>query len=252
VAEESLLMAGEARSLLDVGLSVKAADFQLRSGREDDVDDKLNRSRTAFENLGARMLEFESAAEQRLSYALQLLHLKAVWSKIDGGEALHLEVQRIFPDAQFISSQMAEVPVLRLLYRRLGVLCSRIKGRRIQRALFESIAGQMQKLHARLKAIQRSLGDRYYPFDHAVADKTLKQYALPVVPDEHDLFGLVYVTQHLFESLAGLQMRLFAQLTHAAEKVETAVGLPQLAERKPRTQRPLGQARHPERAAARR
>jgi Zn-dependent protease with chaperone function len=252
VAEESLLSAGEARTLLDVGLAVKAADFRLHSSREDDVDDKLDRSRAAFENLGARMLEFESAAEQRLSYALQLLHLKAVWSKIDGGEALHLDVQRIFDDAQFISSTMAEVPVLRLLYRRLGVLCSRIKGRRIQRALFESIAGQMQKLRARLKSIQANLGDRFYPFDHAVADKTLKQYALPIVPDEHDLFGLVYVTQHLFERLAGLQMRLFAQLTHAAEKVETAVGLPQLDERKPKTQRPPRQERRPERAAARR
>jgi hypothetical protein len=47
-------------------------------------------------------------------------------------------------------------------------------------------------------------------------------------------------------------MRLFAQLTHAAEKVETAVGLPQLTERKPKTQRPLRQERRPERAAARR
>ena len=232
---------------------MKAADFGLLSGHEDDVDDKLSRARSAVENLGSRMLEFESAAEERLSHALRLLQLKAVWSKIDDGEALHLEVRRIFEDAQFISCQMAEVPVLRLLYRRLAVLCSRIKRRRSQRALYASIAGQMQKLHARLTAIQANLGDRFYPFDHAVADKTLTQYALPVVPDEYDLFGLVFVTQHLYERLAGLQMRLFAQLTHAAEKVETAVKLPQLAERKAKTQRPRGEsARRPQQTAARR
>lgn len=251
-AEASLLAAGEANSLLDVGLSVKAKDFQLHSGRPDDVEDKLSRSRDAVQNLGSRMLEFESAAEDRLSHALRLLQLKAVWSKIEDGEELHLEVRRIFPDAQFISSQMAEVPVLRLLYRRLAVLCSRIKRRRVHRELFESIAGQMQKLHARLQAIQQNFGDRLYPFDHAVADQTLRQYALPVLPDQYDLFGLVFVTQHLYERLAGLQMRLFAQLTHAAEKVETAVGLPQLTERKPNAQQPRQDERRQQEAAARR
>lgn len=251
-AEESLLAAGEARSLLDVGMAVKAADFQLHSGREDEVDDKLKRSRTAVENLGARMLEFETAAEQRLSHALRLLQLKSVWSKIENGEALHLEVRQVFADAQFISSLMSEVPVLRLVYRRLAVLCSRIRRRGRQRALYESIAGQMQKLHARLASIQESLGEQYYPYDHGVADTTLKQFMLPVVPQPFDLFGLVFVTQHLYERLAGLQMRLFAQLTHAAEKVETALGLPALAERKPRAQRPKRVEPRPERAAARR
>ena len=110
----------------------------------------------------------------------------------------------------------------------------------------------LQKLHSRLKVIHENFGDRYYPFDHAVGDTTLRQYALPVLPDEYDLFGLAFVTQHLYERLAGLQMRLFAQLTHAAEKVETAVGLPQLAERKAETQPPRRRGQQRQRAAARR
>ena len=78
-----------------------------------------------------------------------------------------------------------------------------------------------------------------------------EKYGLvPVAAEERS--GLVFVTQHRYERLAGLQMRLFAQLTPAAEKVETAVGLPQLAARKLKTQQPRQSERPSQRAAARR
>ena len=49
---------------------------------------------------------------------------------------------------------------------------------------------------------------------------TLRVYALPVIPDEHDLGGLVQVTSQMQSRLITIQSRLFARLARAAEKIE--------------------------------
>ena len=79
--------------------------------------------------------------------------------------------------------------------------------------------------------VQQQMKDHDYPFNKDKVVLTLVKYALRSCPrDEEELVGLVTVTQDLYQKLAGLQIRLFAHLGHAAEQVETVIGLPMLPE----------------------
>ena len=92
------------------------------------------------------------------------------------------------------------------------------------------IVNQLQTLRSRLVLIQREMGSHLYPFDHAQATTTLQMFALPQVPDERDLEGLVLATDQMQSRLVSMQMRLFARLAQAAERIEAAIGMPPLPE----------------------
>lgn len=70
-----------------------------------------------------------------------------------------------------------------------------------------------------------ALNNHYYPFDHSRPDITLRQFAIPFIPPYHDVPAVAAAIQLLFDRLITVQVRLFAKLTVAAEKVESAIGL---------------------------
>jgi hypothetical protein len=74
------------------------------------------------------------------------------------------------------------------------------------------------------------MGTHLYPFDHAQATTTLQTFALPQIPDERDLEGLVVATDQMQSRLVTIQMRMFARLAQAAERIELAIGMPPLPE----------------------
>jgi hypothetical protein len=232
VAENSWLLACEAQALSACHLKVQPEEFQLQTARTSAIKDKINRSWSGIEHLGARMLPFESAAEERLSLALRLLQVPAVARRIKDGEELRLEMLRTIPHARFISRLMASIPPLRSAYRKLSVLCQRL-GKHPRQELIESIEAQLKDMHATLRKLHAEMGQRHYPFEHADAEMTLAKFALPIVPEPMDLYGMVAVSGEMFERLAGLQVRLFAKLAQSAEQVEQALGMPRLPD--PRT-----------------
>ena len=110
------------------------------------------------------------------------------------------------------------------------ILWERNRGRKPSERVLNLILSQMESLRLRLISIQQEMGNHLYPFDHAQAEMTLRVYALPQIPDEHNLGGLVQVTELMQSRLTSIQSRLFARLARAAEKVEEAVGMPPLPE----------------------
>jgi len=231
-AEQAVTQTNEALALYDVGIRIAPGTFGLATGDVDEAEDKLDRARPGLAHLALRMLTFENAASERMAAALQLLHLPQIQQRFDNGEQLWLETRQIFPESRFISGLMGEMPTLRILFRRVLVLLYSIPSSGENRELFDTILDQMERLHKRLRTIQKRLKGQYYPLDHHKADMTLKEYALPVLPSPQDPGHLADVTSELFEKLSGLQIRLFARLAFAAEQVEKAIGLEPLPEPK--------------------
>jgi len=231
-AENSWLLAGEAQALLDAEISFDASNYRLKSARPKSVRARTAITEEAVRNLGSQMLPFEMAAEERLSYALQLLHVPKVSQAINNGDEL-LQLQQLIPEAVFVSNLMNRFPDLRIAYRKLGTLCSHLD-KHERPELFRAIETQMRSVHSILRTMKKKMSTRMYPFEHTDDSTKLDDYALPFVPDTRDLLGLLTVTQEMFERLAGVQMRLFSRLAHTAEKVEEVVGLPPLQERKPK------------------
>jgi Zn-dependent protease with chaperone function len=233
-AESTVFRTTAALAFLDCKLPFKPADFKLPDARQKSVNEKLKRAKDGLHHLAARMLEYEAEAGNRLSFALQLLQLERVVKRIPDGDALRTEIRLLLPDAQFVSRQMTDLLSLRILHHRLGVLFSATKPNENRAPLINAIVETMDQLHTALTGLHEELGDRHYPFDHADATMTLQRYALPEVPPANNPWALNYVTEEAAFRLMSLQIRLFARLAHAAEKVETVLGLAPLPEPKPK------------------
>ena len=226
-AENTLYTTAEALSVMDCGLRIKARDFDLPDGSRRTAEAKHKRAKAATQFLAAKMLVFETAASMRISTALRILQVPKIANAIPDGLALQDEVRIMIRDARLISGIIGGLPILRILYRRIAVLFARL-GRQPSQKLIRTIIDQLEGMHTRIYEISNELKDHSYPFDHADDTMSLRDFVIPYLPDEMDVGALVNTTQLLFERLYTLQVRLFARLTQAAEKVETVLGLPPL------------------------
>lgn len=228
VAEETLFETIAAQALLQARLTFEPSDFSLTVATAEVVDLKQGRAREGLTNLAGKLLPFESEAGNRLSFALQLLHVQKIVEQIDDGDLLHYEVGDLLPAAQYVSRLIGELPTLRITYCRLMTLWERLDEKAAQKRTLEVIAHQISTLRHRLVTIQAEMGHHLYPFDHAKADTTLREHLLPLIPAELDIGGLVKVTDQLQSRLVSIQLRLFARLAQAAEKIESVIGMPPL------------------------
>ena len=95
-------------------------------------------------------------------------------------------------------------------------------------ALVETVGS----LRQRLKSIHQEMGEFIYPLDHQKKDMTIREFALPYVPDEDQWGEMLNVADELMSRLVVVQLRVFARLAKIAEQVESALGLPPLPEPK--------------------
>lgn len=227
-ADEVLMEVVAAEALLQANLSFNPADFRVAEATAKCIAEKQKRAQAGIQVLAQKLLPFETEAGHRLSFALQLLQSPTVAGRITDGEDLRYDVLDLLPHAAYASQLMSEMPTLRLVYLRLVPLVERVRQARDRDQLLESIANLLDTIRRRLVSIQNNLGDRLYPFDHARAETTLRDHLLPIIPPPGDLAGLVQAVDRLQSRLVAVQMRLFARLARAAEKVETVLGLPKL------------------------
>jgi Zn-dependent protease with chaperone function len=231
-AEGAVFSTAAAQMLLDCGLSIRHRSFRLPNGRRRTIDEKLERSRKGLQQIAASLFEYESEAATRLSCAMQLIQMDAVAKRIPNGDALRREVGESIPNTRFVGNAMANLLPMGILYHRLFVLTSSMNRNETRRDLIEKIFSTMEKLSALLNQTSKSLGNRQYPFEHGSAAMTIREYALPTVPEDDDFWGMVSATDHLMQKLCTLQVRLFARIANAVEQVETAIGLPLLPDPK--------------------
>ena len=229
-AEETLFETIAAQTLMQAGIDFKPSEYHLSDPTSDAITDKQSRARDGVAYLAGRLLPFETEAGNRLSFALQLLQVPAVVRRISAGDELQSDINDLLPEAIFISRLIGELPTLRFVFYRLMTLSDGLKGTQPNPRIVKKFVQQMSILQTRLKVIHAEMGERLYPFDHARAETTLQAHALPVVPTEHDLPGLVDATEQMQTRLTTIQIRLFARLAQAAEKVEAAIGMEPLAE----------------------
>ncbi|WP_397571792.1 M48 family metallopeptidase [Schlesneria sp. T3-172] len=229
-AEEVLFDTIAAQILLQAQVPFPPAQYRLTDASAPAVETKLERARDGVMVLAGKMLAFETEAGDRLSFALQLLHVPDLIEKISDGENLWYEVDDLLPQAQYVSRLIGELPSLRTTTHRLMTLWEHCASRELSPRVLKLLQTQLSTLKSRLETIQQEMGNQLYPFDHARADITLRDYALPHVPEEQDLGGLIDVAYQMQSRLTTIQLRLFARLARAAEKIEDALGMPALPE----------------------
>lgn len=228
-AEETLLDTVAAQALLQAQIPFEPSNYRIANATADAISAKISRAREGTAALSAKLLAFETAAGDRLSFALQLLHVPAVIERIPNGEDLKYQTTDFLQIAVSIGQLLGEVPSLRLNLLRLQVLLEKTKGTGVGDRARSMIDHCASSLRERLTAIQAEMSDQLYPFDHARAETTLKQFVLPHIPGERSTKGIVEATEQLQSRLYTTQLRLFARLASAAEKIEEAIGMSPLS-----------------------
>lgn len=236
-AESSAFESAGALALLEAGCRFKPTEFGLRHATEEAATDRQDNAQLAVEALATKMLPFETSAGDRLSLALQLLRVPKVQERIENGPTLASEIARLLPLSRLVSRQVTDLPAFRAGYHRFFLLLSGLqrlsRNEQPRKAHIDGLIRCVEELCHRLKVMKKALGKHPYPFEHARDDITLDEFLVPMIPDPEDKDGWGPVfdsTTELFERLVGLQLRLFARLAFAAEKVETALGLAELPE----------------------
>lgn len=224
-AEETLLDTTAAQTLLQAQVPFEPSHYRITNATSEAISGRLTRAREGIATLAAKLLTFETEAGHRLSFALQLLHVPAVLERISNGEDLKYETTDYLEIAMYVGQLVGEIPSLRLTLLKLQTLLERTKGTNVSdraRAMIDSLSAGLRE---RLIAIQSDMGDRLYPFDHARAETTLKKFALPHIPGERNTAAIVEAAEQLQSRLLTLQLRLFARMARAAEKIEEAIGM---------------------------
>jgi Zn-dependent protease with chaperone function len=229
-AEINQFAAQAAQILVAAQLPVDPAQYSLSSADHKTIADKLSRADKGIETLAGKLLAFESEAGNRLSFALQLAQFTDLAKTIPNGDVLVQSVRDYLPIAQFVSRLVGKLPALRQYHHQVIVLSTACGKDQLNEERGVMILNKLQLIRATMVGIQRDLGSHLYPFDHANAETTLREYALPAIPAESDFSGLIEVADRLQSRLVTVQMRLFARLAQIAEQVEAAIGMPPLSE----------------------
>lgn len=223
-AEDCQMQAAAAVSMLHLGVAIRGKHFGLSSNRRETAEETLDLAEASITNISEKMLNYESAAGSRLSCAMRLALNDRFYSKLpDQRRYDNLEdyIQTAFATADL----MAIIRPIRLLCHRVIVVFAHLDGNAENPEFLESLFRLVHSLHKSLQDLSWEMGGYHYPFDHADEYATIQTYALPDLPEEGDIGGMLAVSQMAFSNLATLQMRVFARLTHAAEGVEEYLGL---------------------------
>lgn len=232
-AEQALFESTTAVTVCDAELELQPGEFGLLRPTRECAEFRLQNAEIGVANLAAKMLDFESAAGARLTVALQLLTHPKVAKSMEGGIALREEMLKLIPTARLVSSVIGQLPDLRANCMSMVVLCSKLDPNTQTARPYEAIMDRLNRIHEQLSSLFKKLGNTPYPFDHAEENMTLRDFVLPDVPTAEEFDALLHFAQSAFERLISLQMRLFAKLAQAAEKIEDELGLPPLPDPKP-------------------
>lgn len=223
-AADNLLMdTAAAASLEGIGIAsppvlVLKRDRQMSAGKLNSV------VQDAVSELAIEMLDYEHAAGQRISSAMRLLANPKAAAKFEQGDELKDRAAELVKHTFVARDMMSEVRNLRLVCHRIVVMFANLPGE-MTYDVFDSLVTLLRTLEQSVKDLHWKMGSHEYPFDHGEGDKSLQEYAMPELPDERDVGGMIVASRVAFERLAVVQMRLFARLAVIAETIEKRIGL---------------------------
>lgn len=229
-ADERYVEATLADAILGAFVEVEASDFKTPLTSSSQVARAKQAAGLERQRLAGELEAFESAAGQRLFLALELLEVPQITQRVDNAAQHIQQCRQMFPVLQAVCAHAREALALRQAQAELAVLCGKIDKNRDSPGLMRKISDQIDRVYAALADLRQPLSTVMYPYDHARGAMTVNIYLLRDMPVPNDLGALFSAAEQVLEKYVSLYLRLLGSLALIAEKVETAFGLPQLAE----------------------
>jgi len=227
-AAEERVNALRAMAVLAAGYRLRPGSFGLISSEPAAAERAADRGAAVMEAAGEQLERYEGVEVRRLLLALILLGLPPTAGRIAEPQALQAEIPRLLACAAFLKEIFPRLFALREVRIQLEILAAQVKPKEENPKLLAGLRHHLSRLQEQLKELHRGLRAGLYPFDHARADTTLAQYAIPTMPADDDFQGLMGASEMALDRLHEVYARLLGRLAWIAEQVEVALGLPPL------------------------
>lgn len=234
-ADDRIVQATQVIGLSKSNFRLKQTDFNVPVATTAQTIQARGAAVAEQEQMATWLANFEQLAGQRIYFALQLLELPQMSKRIEEIERLRMECRQVLPTLYVLNQVHPQLLELRNQTAALAMLCNNLEGNSENEKLIEQIRFHMEHVRNQAGRIQQALSNAAYPFDHAHGQISLAQYVLSEFPGPEDLGGIYGAGDEVLDKCMTLYVRLVGTLSHAAEQVETAIGLPQLAAPSPDT-----------------
>ncbi|MFO0952336.1 MAG: hypothetical protein U0835_14535 [Isosphaeraceae bacterium] len=234
VVSERDVLAYTASLLLEAGVRIKAADFELPEATVAAAKAGCAAASEGMARLRPTFEAFADAAARRMSVALGLLQNEQVAGRVAGGPIRRTASQNIYPTAAFLAKHAAgETPALMKCQKLLARMIMSIQeGKNSNnRRLLEATADVSTALYVQAKKFQQLLaGTNATPFLNEEGEAVpIYQFVIPHVPEPNEVLDLLQAVDHATDQLFTLYRHSVGRLAVAAEEVEKVLGLAPLS-----------------------
>jgi Zn-dependent protease with chaperone function len=184
-----------------------------------------SRARDQMGRMDRELEPYESAAAQRLLSALTILMDRRSGQRIEQGELMQEQAQKLLPIVGLVSAHLPGVIELRSSQAVLSALLGHLEGNESHQSLIGEIIDAMKRCQQQLADLRQMFTHEPYPFDHAKGEMTIARYLLEMPPPSDDLGAIASGTEQLLSNLALLYNRAVGRLSWIAERVEEDLAL---------------------------
>ncbi len=229
-ADTRLIECEQASALLAAGFKIKSTTFSLPLTVSPEVKRTRTHSIERRTQSATALDPFERIAVERMTAAFELLHVPQVVAKLPDGQIGIDRCRELLCAVVAIRGTLDSLIELRNVHAATMLLVENLQGNEQDAELIGAITDQMKTLHRLIGDVRGRLTNVDYPFKHGKGKMSIAVYCAESTPSSEDLAGMLDAGGTILDRLPTLLVRLMGQLSLVAEMVETAIGLPPLAD----------------------
>jgi len=227
---ERMVLAAQARSLIEAGFRVNPKEFSIPGAKIEAVETAETRHAEREAAIAREMEQTASRYRERLAIGLRLLHMPGVAAKAGNGETSPLEFRRYWDALRALEHECRQLQKLNLCTEQLAILAHQLPQYDDDEKLLGNLRLKMEEVHGHLDTLTRSIANVPYPFEHSVREMKLDAFIVGDMPEKNDLYAILDTAEKTVQSTLKLRSRLAAHLANAAEGAEKAFSLMPLGE----------------------
>ncbi len=224
------LMCHQVRALLELGLKLKQADFQVPVQSAAAAATAGDECRAQLAVMHQELRPLESAFEQRVAAAGGLLlgasADAATLENLSDEERTELREQlhAICETLPEIDKAYGESVRLRNEYASLALMLQAVGGQELAADAAQKIMAKIEQLALAMRAMSERFQMVHFPFEHADGRLSLSQYLLPKLPAKDDVAEVVGGAERFVENYHYVYFRSIGALAHICQRIEGALG----------------------------
>jgi hypothetical protein len=229
-AHREMIEADQATALSKADLKIRPNDFSTDLTTATAASSARRKAEERKEQVAAGLVEFEKAAGDRLSAALELLQVPQIAGRLESAKDWRKERDRIVPAVRAIAAELPGMMTLRNEHAALGILLDRLEGNQRNEQYLITVQRASEAVQVSISQRRNQLNIVAYPLEHAKASTTVGDYMVANVPSPEDVVEVYHAGQAAVDNVLTLYARLVARLTLLAEQIEKTLGLQPLPE----------------------